>query len=63
MEKNVLLAAIATGLFTVVSCKKETTVTTDTDGLDTTVVVEEEMMVDPAVQAEIDQAQANYGKS
>src|SRR5690554_2083284 len=64
MKKKDLVAAIAAGLFTVVACKKETTVITDTDGLDTiTVVVEEEYMVDPAVQAEIDQAQANYEKA
>ncbi|MDO5636012.1 MAG: hypothetical protein Q4G18_02015 [Myroides sp.] len=64
MKKNVLVAAIAAGLFTVVACKKETTVTTDTDGLDTTTfVVEEEYVVDPAVQAEVDQAQANYEKA
>jgi len=67
MKKNMLLMAVAVGLLSVTACKKETTTTTETtvDTLTTesTTVTTEETTVDPAVQANIDEAKVKYDKA
>ncbi|HUH25748.1 MAG TPA: hypothetical protein VLY87_03925 [Flavobacterium sp.] len=64
MKKNILLIAVSVGLLSVTACKKEITITTDTEGIDTTlVVVDEEVKVEPAVQAKVDEAKATYDKA
>ncbi len=67
MKKNILLVAFAAGLLSVTACKKETTTTTDTtvDSLttETTTVTTEETIVDPAVQAQVDEAKVKYDKA
>src|SRR5690606_3784572 len=54
--------AISAGLLSVVACKKETTTTSEitNDTLSTETVVTEETTIDPAIQAQIDEAKANH---
>src|SRR5690554_1592954 len=63
MKKNILLIVLSAGLLSVTACKKETTVTTETTDRDTTMVIEESLRPNDALQEQLDQAEANYEKA
>src|SRR5690606_40737167 len=61
--KKISLAVVAIGFaFLATSCKKETTVVTDTEG-ENPVVVQKEVTLDDNVQAEINNAEARYNQA
>src|SRR5690606_27094954 len=63
MKKNILLVAFSAGLLSVTACKKETTITKDTTDTDTTMVIEESIKPNDALQEQLDRAEANYEKA
>src|SRR5690554_3678547 len=63
MKKNILLIVLSAGLLSVTACKKETTVTTETTDRDTTMIIEESLRPNDALQEQLDQAEANYEKA
>lgn len=63
MKKNILLVVFSAGLLSVTACKKETTITKDTTDTDTTMVIEESIKPNDALQEQLDRAEANYEKA